>query len=59
LRQQQQQQKQGGGFKHFKFSSLPGEVIQFDQYVSIGLKTPPIDDDRGAALRGARRDRNY
>ena len=30
----------GGGFKHFLFSSLPGEMIQFDQYFSNGLKPP-------------------
>ncbi len=28
----------GGGFKHLLFSSLPGEMIQFDQYFSNGLK---------------------
>ena len=30
----------GGGFKHFLFSPLPGEMIQFDQYFSDGLKPP-------------------
>ena len=30
----------GGGFKHFLFSSLPGEMIQFDWYFSNGLKPP-------------------
>ena len=30
----------GGGFKHVLFSTLPGEMIQLDQYVSNGL-TPP------------------
>ena len=30
----------GGGFKHFLFSSLFGEMIQFDQYFSDGLKPP-------------------
>jgi len=30
----------GGGFKHFLFSPLPGEMIQFDKYFSKGLKPP-------------------
>ena len=30
----------GGGFKHVLFSSLPGEMIQFDWYFSNGLKPP-------------------
>ena len=30
----------GGGFKHLFFSPLPGEMIQFDQYFSDGLKPP-------------------
>ena len=30
----------GGGFKHFLFSPLPGEMIQFDWYYSNGLKPP-------------------
>ena len=30
----------GGGFKHFSFSPLPGEMIQFDYYFSNGLKPP-------------------
>ena len=30
----------GGGFKHFIFSPLPGEMIQFDKYFSNGLKPP-------------------
>ena len=30
----------GGGFKDFLFLPLPGEMIQFDQYFSDGLKTP-------------------
>ena len=30
----------GGGFKYFLFSSLFGEMIQFDQYFSDGLKPP-------------------
>ena len=30
----------GGGFKYFLFSSLPGDMIQFDSYVSNGLKPP-------------------
>ena len=30
----------GGGFKHFLFASLFEEMIQFDQYVSDGLKPP-------------------
>ena len=29
-----------GGFKHFLFSPLPGEMIQFDSYFSDGLKPP-------------------
>ena len=29
-----------GGFKHFLFSPLPGETIQFDYYFSDGLKPP-------------------
>ena len=29
-----------GGFKYFLFSTPPGEVIQFDQYFSNGLKPP-------------------
>ena len=28
------------GFKHFLFSSLFGEMIQFDKYFSNGLKPP-------------------
>ena len=33
----------GGGFKHLLFSTLPGEVNQFDEpiYFSIGLVQPP------------------
>ena len=27
-------------FKYFLFSPLPGEMIQFDQYFSNGLKPP-------------------
>ena len=30
----------GGGFKYFFFSSLFGEMIQFDYYFSDGLKPP-------------------
>ena len=30
----------GGGFKDFLFLPLPGEKIQFDEYVSNGLKPP-------------------
>ena len=30
-----------GGFKGFLFSPLPGEIIQFVWYCSIGLKPPP------------------
>ena len=30
----------GGGFKYFLFSSLFGEMIQFDRYFSNGLKPP-------------------
>ena len=30
----------GGGFKYFLFSSLLGEMIQFDEYFSKGLKQP-------------------
>ena len=30
----------GGGFKYFLFSPLPGEMIQFDEYFSKGLKPP-------------------
>ena len=30
----------GGGFKYFLFSSLLGEMIQFDECVSNGLKPP-------------------
>ena len=29
-----------GGFKHFLFSSLPGEMIKFDECFSNGLKPP-------------------
>ena len=29
-----------GGFKYFLFSPLPGEMIQFDEYFSNGLKPP-------------------
>ena len=32
--------KLGGVFKHVLFSSLPGEMIQFDKYFSDGLKPP-------------------
>ena len=28
----------GSGFKHFLFSPLPGEMIQFDERFSNGLK---------------------
>ena len=31
----------GGGFKCFLFSSLSGEMIQFDEYYSNGLVQPP------------------
>ena len=34
----------GGGFKYFLFSSLPGEMIQFDKYFSNGLKPPTWGD---------------
>ena len=30
----------GGGFKYFLSSTLPGEMIQFDQHFSNGLKPP-------------------
>ena len=34
--------KLGGGFKYFLFSSLPGEMIQFDEHIfQIGLLQPP------------------
>ena len=33
----------GGGFKYVLFSSLFGEMIQFDQYFSNGLKPPTRD----------------
>ena len=34
--------KLGGGFKHFLFSPRnPGEMIQFNEYVSNGLVQPP------------------
>ena len=36
----QRNRKLGGGFKYFLFSSLPGEMIQFDEYFSNGLKPP-------------------
>ena len=29
-----------GGFKYFLLSPLPGEMIQFDEYFSTGLKPP-------------------
>ena len=32
--------KLGGGFKYFLFSPLLGEMIQFDEYFSKGLKPP-------------------
>ena len=32
----------GGGFKHFLFSTLPGEMIQFDEHIfQMGLVQPP------------------
>ena len=31
----------GDGFKYFLFSSLPGEMIRFDEYFSDGLVQPP------------------
>ena len=31
----------GGGFKYLLFSSLFGEIIQFDEYFSDGLVQPP------------------
>ena len=34
----------GGGFKHFLFSSLFGEMIQFDSYFSDGLVQPPTSN---------------
>ena len=37
----------GGGFKYFLFIPLLGEMIQFDQYFSDGLKPPT----RSATLR--------
>ena len=30
----------GGGFKHFLFASLLGEMIQFNSYFSNGLEPP-------------------
>ena len=30
----------GGGLKHFLFSPLPGEMIQFDYYFANGLQPP-------------------
>ena len=33
--------KLDGGFKHFLFSPLLGEDIQFDKYFSDGLVQPP------------------
>ena len=30
----------GGGFKYSLFSTLPGEMIHFDKYLSAGLKPP-------------------
>ena len=30
----------GGGFKYVLFSPLLGEMIQFDEYFSTGLKPP-------------------
>jgi len=30
----------GGGVAFFRFSPLPGKMIQFDQYISNGLKPP-------------------
>ena len=35
----------GGGLKHFLFSSLFGEMIQFDSYFSNGLVQPPTSDN--------------
>ena len=37
----------GGGFKYFLFSPLPGEMIQFDQYASKGLKPPTSNSGAG------------
>ena len=34
-----------GGFRYFVFSSLPGEMIQFDSYFSDGLKPPTKKSD--------------
>ena len=31
----------GGGFKYFLFSTLLGEMVEFDKYFSDGLKPPP------------------
>ena len=36
----------GGGFKHFLCLNLPGEMIQVDYIVQIGL-TPPTKYNRG------------
>ena len=33
----------GGGFKYFLSSPLLGEMIQFDEYFSNGLKPPTSD----------------
>ena len=38
-----------GWFQTFLFSALPGEMIQFDEYFSNGLKPPTI---LGLALEG-------
>ena len=44
----------GGGFKHFIFSPLPGEMIQFDSYFSNGLKPPTRFDLKDIASRVVR-----
>ncbi len=38
------QYEQGGGFKHFLFSILLGEMIQFDEHFWDGLKPPTSED---------------
>ena len=45
-------QNPGGGFKYVLFSPLLGEIIQFHEYFSDGLK-PPTRSFPGSAIGGA------
>ena len=48
----------GGGFKHFLFSPLPGE-IQFDKYFSNGVKLPTSKSFQGWAVKSMLKFQGY